>query len=444
MNGTFDYRLVALSLVVAVIASFTALELAARVSQKQGGSSWAWLIGGAAAMGTGIWSMHFIGMLAFHLPIRVAYDWRITLLSLAIALGVSGIALYVTRRPAPTRQNLTTGATLMGVGICLMHYTGMEALRMSPPIRYDPPLFVASVIIAIVASLVALWMAFQLRQRHSGRAVLAKLGSAVIMGVAITGTHYTGMAAARFAPDGACLAGATSGGLDNGTLALIVGGITLVILAATLVISALDAYFAAHAERLASSLRAANEQLRTIALHDALTGLPNRTLLEDRLEQALSRAQRTGHAFALMFVDLDKFKSVNDTYGHRVGDELLQTIARRLSGCVRKSDTVARTGGDEFVVLLAEIAAREDAARIGAKLLEELSKPVILGGREIGISCSIGISLYPEDGRDGVSLLGNADLAMYHAKRTTGRDKVRFFGTGGPVLGGENLSSLHC
>src|SRR5712671_5040100 len=233
MTGVYDLQLVALSMIVAIMASYTALELAGRVSQKQGTSSWSWLVGGAVSMGTGIWSMHFIGMLAFKLPVAVAYDAAATMLSMAIAIVVSGLALFVVRRPTLTAKNLAAGATLMGVGISAMHYTGMQAMRMSPPIEYHPPLFIASVIIAIVASLAALWIAFQLRHKHSGVALLAKLGSATIMGLAITGMHYTGMAAAQFAPDAICLAVDSTGGMKSGVLALTVGIATICILALT-------------------------------------------------------------------------------------------------------------------------------------------------------------------------------------------------------------------
>jgi diguanylate cyclase (GGDEF)-like protein len=428
MTGYYDPWLVLLSLAVAVFASYTALELAGRVSEKEGRGSWAWLVGGAVAMGSGIWSMHFIGMLAFHLPVPVAYDAGLTTLSLVLAIGVSGVALFVVRRPALTRQNIAAGAALMGTGISAMHYTGMYAMRMSPPIEYDPTLFVASVLIAIAASLAALWIAFQLRHRHSGLAVLAKLGSATIMGLAITGMHYTGMAAAQFAPDSVCLAAETTG-LDNTTLAIAIGAATILVLSVTLGVSALDAHFAAHTARLADSLQAANEQLRSLALHDKLTGLPNRMLLEDRMAQAITRAGRSGRSFALMFVDLDRFKPVNDTHGHDVGDRLLQEVARRLAGCVRKADTVARTGGDEFVVVLGEIGGAKDAAMVGAKILDELARPFFVEGHELEISCSIGISVYPEDGRDIPTLMANADKAMYHAKRS-GRNQYSFFAPG--------------
>jgi PAS domain S-box-containing protein len=240
MVGVYDLKLVALSLVVAAFASYTALELAGRVSATQGRTSWLWLLGGAFAMGTGIWSMHFIGMLAFRLPIPMAYDVWINVLSWVIAMGASGVALFVVRRPTLTGRNITIGAAVMGAGICSMHYIGMAAMRMSPPIVYHPPLFTASLIIAIAASLAALWIAFQLRKKRWALAILAKLASALVMALAITGMHYTGMAAAQFAPGSVCLAADTTGGLDSASLAVLVSIATLAILTITVVISGAD------------------------------------------------------------------------------------------------------------------------------------------------------------------------------------------------------------
>lgn len=429
MVGTYDLSLVVLSLAVAALASYTALDLAGRVSPSRGKSSWIWLFAGAFSMGTGIWSMHFIGMLAFRLPIAMAYDLLLTMLSMAIAIIVSGFALFVMRRPRLTGSNLSMGAAMMGFGICAMHYTGMAAMRMSPPIRYDPPLFIASVIIAIVASMAALWIAFQLRQKHSAMAVLAKLGSAGVMGLAITGMHYTGMAAAHFAPDSICLAADATGGMTSSALAVMIGLTTLIILAGTLVISAFDAQFAAHAAKLSESLHTANEQLRNIALYDKLTGLPNRLLLDDRLDQAMCRADRERKSFALMFVDLDKFKPVNDAFGHHIGDELLKAVAQRLMECIRNEDTVARAGGDEFIIVLHEIEDVNVAGLISNKILGALSKPFHVGQQELDISCSIGISVYPRDGQNVNVLMVNADVAMYHAKKA-GRNGYQYFVSG--------------
>jgi diguanylate cyclase (GGDEF)-like protein len=426
MIGIYDLRLVALSVVVAAIASYAALDLAGRVSTSKGKASAAWLLGGALAMGTGIWSMHFIGMLAFSLPVPLAYDIGITMLSMLAAVATSGVALYTVRRPAMTPGNLTLAGTIMGAGICVMHYTGMAAMQMSPPIEYDPVLFIASVLIAIIASLSALWIAFQLRQRYSAIAVFAKLGSALVMGLAITGMHYTGMAAARFAPDSVCLAADSTGGTKPATLALVIGVITVFILTVTLVISAIDAHFAADSTRLADALQSANEQLRHMALYDDLTGLPNRVLLEDRLVHSKHRADRCGKPFGVMFVDLDRFKPVNDAFGHGVGDLLLKAVAGRLASCVRKEDTVARTGGDEFVIILAELGNAADTAVVGRKILSELSRPFFVGGHQLSMSCSIGISVYPQDGKDLAVLLANADTAMYHVKNE-GRNGLRVF-----------------
>jgi diguanylate cyclase (GGDEF)-like protein len=428
--GEYDLKLVALSVVVAIIASCTALELAGRVSSGRGRSAWLWLLGGAVSMGTGIWSMHFIGMLAFSLPIPMAYDFEITMLSMLIAVAVSGIALLVVKRPFLTRENITVGATLMGIGICAMHYTGMFAMRMSPPIQYDPVLFIASVIIAITASLAALWIAFRLRREYSFAGILAKLGSAVVMGIAISGMHYTGMAAAQFAPDSICLAADSTAGMDNATLAVIIGITTLSIMLVTLGISAIDAHYAAHTAKLADTLQVANERLRNVALYDNLTGLPNRFLLQDRLDQAVCRADRSAKPFALMFIDLDRFKPANDSFGHHVGDRLLQAVAQRLTSCVRKEDTVARTGGDEFVVVLSQIGNAGEVASIGEKIIEMLSQPFVISEQALEISCSIGISMYPMDAKDVATLMHHADTAMYGAKRG-GRSRIRFFDAAG-------------
>jgi len=260
MTGYYNLGLVALSLAIAAIASYTALDLANRVSHSIANprKAWAWLGAGALSMGTGIWAMHFIGMLAFHLPIPLAYDLGLTLLSMLIAIAVSAVALFVLRQPVVSTQSWFLGAGLMGIGISGMHYTGMAAMRMSPAIEYDPLLFVTSVTIAFLAALAALWIALRLRTTLPKYAVLAKLGSAGIMGLAITGMHYTGMAAARFAPGSMCLA-VRAGGLQNSALATDIGCVAMGILGFTIVLATIDAHFAVRNERLAASLQVAKD-----------------------------------------------------------------------------------------------------------------------------------------------------------------------------------------
>jgi diguanylate cyclase (GGDEF)-like protein/PAS domain S-box-containing protein len=172
--------------------------------------------------------------------------------------------------------------------------------------------------------------------------------------------------------------------------------------------------------------RLTEERIRHMAHHDALTQLPNRTLLHDRLEHAIARARRAGESVALLFIDLDRFKTINDSLGHPVGDRLLQAVAARLLDCTRGADTVARIGGDEFVLLLEALERPEAARHVARKVLESLAEPVELGGHRLQVTPSIGICTFPADGEDVDTLMRNADTAMYHAKQA-GRNTYQFF-----------------
>jgi diguanylate cyclase (GGDEF)-like protein/PAS domain S-box-containing protein len=169
------------------------------------------------------------------------------------------------------------------------------------------------------------------------------------------------------------------------------------------------------------------EQLRYLSYYDVLTGLPNRMLLSDRLKQAIAAAKRDKeHILSLLFIDLDRFKLVNDSHGHAVGDLLLKEIAIRIQDCLRESDTAARIGGDEFVVLLPLMKRQLDTMVVAEKIRQALCQPVELAGHNLNISSSIGIAVYPENGSEGEMLLKNADTAMYYAKQS-GRNRIRFF-----------------
>lgn len=175
-----------------------------------------------------------------------------------------------------------------------------------------------------------------------------------------------------------------------------------------------------------STLKFAQERIEFLAYHDSLTRLPNRILLRDRLEHALSRARRERGVLALMFFDLDRFKSVNDTLGHTVGDELLIEVARQIGDLVRASDTLARLGGDEFVLLIEDEADVSQVAAVARKMLDVFARPRSIAGHELTVTTSIGIALYPDDGDDVDTLLKHADLAMYEAK-SQGRNNYQFF-----------------
>lgn len=423
--GTYSGWLVLVSLFVAMFASYTALDMAGRITASQTRfAACSWLLGGSFAMGLGIWSMHFIGMLAYKLPVPMGYDVGITSLSLLIAIASSGFALWLVSQNALSWRRLCGGSVLMGSGVAVMHYTGMAAMRMSPGIRYHPPLFALSILIAISASGAALWIAFHLR-RHSSSVRLLRAGAAMMMGVAIAGMHYTGMAAARFPVGSAC--GAAHGGEDHGQLAILITIGTLACLSITLIISVLDLRMETRTAALSTSLANANQELTYLALHDNLTKLPNRLLLEDRLNQAVQSAKRENTNFSLMFLDLDGFKCVNDAYGHHAGDALLAEVALRIFTNIRSSDTLARIGGDEFV-LLTQAHDPADVAGIAEKLLTVIRRPYEIDGHDCMISASIGISIFGGDDQPQNDLLMNADAAMYHAK-SLGRDRYCFFET---------------
>jgi len=175
-----------------------------------------------------------------------------------------------------------------------------------------------------------------------------------------------------------------------------------------------------------SVARVLAERLVHQAGHDSLTNLPNRTLLNDRLAQGVSAAHRHHNSLALIFLDVDRFKHVNDSFGHPVGDLLLQAMAARLKACLRESDTVSRHGGDEFIVMLTDIDGPRDAQECAEKVLQALRLPYVLDGHELHVSASIGIAVYPQDGTEAEALIRNADSAMYEAKGR-GRDSYRFY-----------------
>jgi diguanylate cyclase (GGDEF)-like protein/PAS domain S-box-containing protein len=175
-----------------------------------------------------------------------------------------------------------------------------------------------------------------------------------------------------------------------------------------------------------SERKSAEERINYLAQHDALTGLPNRVLMQDRLGQGLSAARRGGNRVAVLLIDLDRFKNVNDSLGHHIGDQLLQEVARRLRGCVREVDTVSRLGGDEFVVVLPTVHAVEDAAHVAEKVILSLAPPFELNGHAVQVTPSIGVSIYPDDSTTVDGLIRNADAAMYQAKEN-GRNHYQFF-----------------
>ncbi|MBA3813824.1 MAG: EAL domain-containing protein [Alphaproteobacteria bacterium] len=542
MGGTYNLLLVFLSYVIASIASYVALDMSAHLRKPTTPAFRAiWLAFGSFVMGLGIWSMHFVGMLAFIMPMSMSYSLVWTGASMFVAVVASLIAflLFMIQQPRP-KHYLMSGIAL-AAGIAAMHYTGMAGME-GVKIHYVAGLFFLSILIAIVASMAALWLSVQSDRGTFAKRTRLKLGSALIMGLAIAGMHYTGMAAAIFTPIGVMT---STFPIEQITLAIYVtvGSLSIMAFALTGSIykyftdrelksksdfletilknmtggvigvdpkgkinllnrTATDIYGpdlkigasidewakkfpfyrADRAEELSlgenplyqiangeeitgaevitkdknntnrslvfegqplkgqdgehlgsviifndiSKRKVDEEELKFRATHDILTGLPNRVLLLDRLNLAIASAKRHHLKAVVIFVDLDNFKIVNDALGHGVGDSLLQMVAARFTLLLRSTDTLARLGGDEFVLILPDLENIDSIPQFLDRALKEIAQPYNIDGQEVNITCSLGFSVYPDNGVDTEILLKTADNAMYQAK-AAGRNTFRFY-----------------
>ena len=434
MASSYSLVTVGFSIVIAVMASYVTLGLARRVHLASGGIGRIWWLIGSMVMGTGIWATHFIGMQAFQLPILLGYRGALTLISWVAAVAASALAFGVTTKTEYRWPHFVTASLAMGGGICAMHYLGMLAIDMSIPIVWNWSFVAISVVIAVLASATALSL-FRIMFSLSGKKLrLFQVLAALVMGFAICGMHYTGMSAASFASGAICLSAEALNGPELTTIIVLT---TAMLLIAAMFSTVLDARLQSTAFKLNESLKEsnsklqlANNELRQRAFADPLTNLPNRLLFEDRLIHALLRLERTNRSsvkdrLGILFVDLDGFKPINDSFGHAAGDEILIGAAQRLLAQARSNDTVARVGGDEFLVLLEDAQDAAACMAVANRILKSLSQPFQLGNKELQITCSIGIVVFPDHG-DRDHLIANADAAMYVAKRNGGNSFAVF------------------
>jgi len=541
LSGSYDTVPVVVSYLVAALAAYAGLLMSERISAaKDARSRWMWLGAGALTMGIGVWSMHFLAMLAFALPIPVDYDLKITIASAVPAILANAIVLYVMARSRRRYWQYIIAGVVLGVGIGVMHFTGMAAMQLDADMLYDPTRFALSIAVAVGLGIVALY-AHDLRQVMSsfGKGILLRPFGAALMGLAITGMHYTAMAATYYFP-------AAEKDFDHHALSpfwLSVGVsvitilIVLLAIAATVVdkklqsttqlmrvtrqrmIEAIESisdgfiifdgggrlvmcnnmfrrmypsmdeilqpgvsyervlkawanirtrfregmsaqdYVAQCLRRFAegrairddpeeeqlqdgrwvyirqrsvdsgglvgvwtdvSSIKELQTLYENQAHHDTLTGLPNRQLFDDRLDHAVAHAKRLNGTVALLYVDLDGFKPINDTLGHAAGDIVLIEVAKRLQLAVRETDTVARLGGDEFAVILSPQGDRESAEMAATRILQSLSTPISVGDGDCTVAASIGIGISPAQYLDKVAFVKKADAAMYEAKNAGG------------------------
>ncbi|MBL5926524.1 putative bifunctional diguanylate cyclase/phosphodiesterase [Enterobacter asburiae] len=409
LNISWDPVLIAISYLVAFIASFVALDSAGKIPLSSRKAALFWRIAGGVTLGIGIWSMHFIGMLSMQMPMMMSYDLWLTLASLGVAVVASATALNIAvagKKLSPFRLIFAT--TILSAGVVSMHYIGMAALMLDGSIIWDSRLVGLSVVIAVVASGTALWLAFRLRDKHKG-VFINRILAAFVMGAAICAMHYTGMSAAQFQE----MAHTLPGGIGELGLSIWVSVTTLCLLGVMLIISLIDSH--RRTSRLTDNLHQLNRQLELQARFDALTGLANRHQMDLRMQDCLRSALLSKKPFAVIFLNVDHFKRVNDTWGHSVGDELLITVAQRITARLTREMTLARLGGDAFILLVPECDDDRLNALITA-LLEDVRRPLSVCGHTLSTTISAGVSLYPQDGETLHELKLKADAALHRVK----------------------------
>lgn len=426
MVGHFDAKLVALSICIAILSIYSAQTLGRHLTRSRG-----WVVGirvlaAAMSLGAGVWAMHLIGLLALRLPIVIVLDVDSVLTSLLVSLVASMAVMPVFARRTPPWRRRVTAAMALGIGSTAAQYLDLAAIQVSPAITYDPFLAALSGITAVVGLLAAFNLLHRLQRMPSVHWMAARLAGACATAAALAISHFTAMAAARFAPNALCTVTAAS--ISPMWLAVIIAAGVMLVLAIAVFSSVFEGHLVSSTRRLNEALRRANEELLRVATHDVLTGLPNRSLLGQRIDEAIrdARTDQTRKGFALVFVDLDRFKSINDTLGHHVGDQLLCQVSQRMAECLRRSDTLARLAGDEFVILLRDVPQAEQALDVVSRVRSALAGSIHVQGRPIRVTATFGISLYPLHGGSADELMVSADAAMYRGKQQ-GRDTHQMF-----------------
>jgi formate hydrogenlyase transcriptional activator len=389
--GSYNYALVALSVFIAMFASYAALDLAGRVTAAAGWTRAVWLLGGAAAMGTGIWSMHYIGMLAFILPIPVAYHWPTVLLSLFAAILASIVALGVVSRQKMSWSRALAGSVLMGAGIAGMHYIGMAAMRLPAFCRLNSSLVVLSVVLAVLISLVALWITFHFRHEKTGIG-WGKLDGAVLLGAAIPVMHYTGMAAASFTSSGMPMDLSHSVSISTiGTTGIVAG--TFIVLGLAVLTSWVDRRFAAQALEVQEEKLQQSEAYLSEAQRLSHTGSfgwrpsTGEIIWSEETFRIFQFDQTTKPTVELILqrVHPDDAVLVQQTIGRAAQDEKDFNFEHRLlmpDGCIKYLRVVARPSGGEsgrlqFVGAVTDITERKraEAVRDGeSRILEMIAR----------------------------------------------------------------------
>lgn len=398
---------VLMAAILCLSGSLVASTLFRRTFLEDGIAKAHWCFLSAVTAGAATWATHFIAMLGYEVSAPVSLDGALTVLSALIAVAGIGSGIFLaTLRQSPAAPVL--GGAVIGLAIASMHYVGMFAYRVDGLVRWDTTYIAASLILTTVLS------ALSIKRMQSGAENGRVVQAGILLALAIVGLHFTGMAAFSVTPMPGYSEGANSEAFA--TMAAAIGLVALLIVG-----TGISTYLL---ERKTNSK--GESRIAHIAMHDALTDLANRRQFTKALRSECEKLEKYGRPFSLLMVDLDRFKPVNDTLGHPVGDEVLRRVSKRLRVAVRNGDMVARIGGDEFAIISFGVNDERQAAIIAERIVDLLSRPMIIKGNVVELSASVGVAVAPEHGTDPDKLTQHVDIALYSAKHN-GKQTHRFF-----------------
>ncbi len=391
----YDLPLVIASFFVAVLAAYAALYFGARLVGAAGGERRLWLGSGALLMGTGVWTMHFVGMRAMPMDVPMSFDTLMTVVSWFAAVLASGVALHIIGRER-LGAALLTGATLaMASGIVVMHYLGMYAMRMSAPPAFNTGLLLLSIAIAVIASGSALALCRKLQGIEGSSAVAVQLVAALVMAAAICGMHYTGMMAMTF-PQGAVPA--SDNGLRGDWMGVPLAVFCIGLLAVALVVTMRDVR---HRRELAEHKVKENMRVAELAFVDPVTGFPNRSALEQRLLDILARTDAREHPFALIYLDIANYRELSASMGDESLNSVVTEISQSLRDQLSEDVFLARYSGSSFFALVPEHEGAHHAFMY--KRLRQIDERI--GTTAMPVSWRVGQSAYPVTGNSTRKLI---------------------------------------
>ena len=399
--------LVLLAALVCFTGSYVSARLYHHTVTVAGPSRFYWCVLASVSSGAAIWSTHFIAMLGYRAPVTVSFDGALTVVSALIAIVGTGLGLVLAMQKNRMAAVLSGGG-MIGLSIAAMHYVGMYAYKVDGIVRWEPGYVAASIVAAMLACILALrLLLLHVKRPHIVRAAALLAGGIIVL-------HFTGMAAFVVIP----VDGMGSGMVDEAFVAMA----SAVALVAFLIVAAGISTHLLEKRTVTES----EAKLQHIALHDSLTGIANRRAFSDALDDECTKLVRYGRPFALLAIDLDRFKPVNDTFGHPVGDEVLRRVAARLSQTMRAGDLLARVGGDEFAIIAYGVSKAAEAEEIAARIVELMSRPFVIDGQIAEIGASVGVTLAPLDGETAEVLTHRTDVALYTVKQN-GKDGYCLF-----------------